>query len=194
MTIMWSAASCSSYLLNFMNKYLEGTIYQNNYNEQCAALLAVYVGANLYAKLGKKTAFIFAYSLALGGGILIYLLESKSIDVPDILLAQYEGGPIKRYHKAVAFLIPEITFFAKFGVSLAFLCTYQASFSDQTIFPTEKRATAIGTCQFFARGITILAPEIAELPAPRPIMFFCGIAFIALCTSFSFASDFTEEF
>ena len=36
MAIMWSTTSFTSYLLCFMNKYLEGSIYQNNYlNQGC---------------------------------------------------------------------------------------------------------------------------------------------------------------
>jgi len=79
-----------------------------------------------------------------------------------------------------------VTFLAKFGISLAFLCTYQASFSDETTFPIHIRASAIGTCQFFARGLTILAPEITELPSPLPIVAFLAIVTLALITSYTF--------
>ena len=51
-----------------------------------------------------------------------------------------------QHTKAVAFLVPKVTFIAKFGIGLAFLFTYQASFSDEELFSADVRATAIGTC------------------------------------------------
>jgi hypothetical protein len=57
------------------------------------------------------------------------------------------------------------------------------------LFPDEKRATAIGICQLVARGLTILSPEEAELPAPQPMMIFCGLVSLALITTFTFPAD-----
>lgn len=54
MTVVWSACSFSSYLLNFMNKYLEGSIFENNYAEGLAGGLATIVGASLYSRVGMK--------------------------------------------------------------------------------------------------------------------------------------------
>ena len=45
MTIFWSAASFSTFLLNFMNKYLEGSIFDNNYAEGFAGVLSVLIGS-----------------------------------------------------------------------------------------------------------------------------------------------------
>jgi hypothetical protein len=42
---MWSGASFSHYLLNFLNKYLEGSIFQNNYFEGVAGIIATGIGA-----------------------------------------------------------------------------------------------------------------------------------------------------
>lgn len=76
---------------------------------------------------------------------------------------------------------------------MAFLSTYQASFSDKTIFPQAVRATAIGQCQLLARGVTILAPMVSELQKPLPIMFFCGGCLLALIVSLTFQAEPTEE-
>jgi hypothetical protein len=57
------------------------------------------------------------------------------------------------------------------------------------LFPDEKRATAIGICQLVARGLTILSPEEAELPAPQPMLIFCGLVSLALLTTFTFPDD-----
>lgn len=45
MTVMWCAASFGSYVLNFLNKYLEGTIYQNSYAEATAGIISCLVGS-----------------------------------------------------------------------------------------------------------------------------------------------------
>lgn len=92
MTVMWSASSFSNYLLNFMNKYLEGTIFQNNYYEGLAGIVAACVGAQIYGRFGKRYAFNFAFGLALSGGIIIYLLESHRISIPESILMSFPGG------------------------------------------------------------------------------------------------------
>jgi len=143
---MWSACSFSNYLLNFLNKYLEGSIFTNNYYEGIAGILATAAGAKFYAKLGKKKSFTLSFSLALFGGSMIFLLESGIIALPPSLLDSFTGPNRIKHIKAVAFLVPKVTFIAKFAMAFAFLCAYQASFSDPTLFPSEVRATAIGTC------------------------------------------------
>ena len=45
MTVMWSMSSFGLYLLNYLNKYLEGSIYEVNYSEGLAGSLAIVIGA-----------------------------------------------------------------------------------------------------------------------------------------------------
>jgi hypothetical protein len=45
MTVMWCASSFGAYLLNFLNKYLEGTIFENNYVEASAGIIALLIGS-----------------------------------------------------------------------------------------------------------------------------------------------------
>jgi len=107
------------------------------------------------------------------------------MSIPALILNIFPGNAMAQQHQAMGFLIPKITFFAKFGTALSLLFTNQASFSDQTLFPVQTRASAIGICQFIARGVTVLAPQVCELPSPAPIQYFCGIAFLAFATSFT---------
>ena len=74
MTVMWTGSSFGYFTLNFMNKYFEGNMYQNNYIDGCAGLLSCMIGSQIYAFFGKKSCFLFAYSMALIGGILVLLL------------------------------------------------------------------------------------------------------------------------
>jgi len=189
MTIMWSAGSFSNYLLNFMNKYLEGSLFTNNYYEGIASMLSVILGAYIYSKFGKKKSFILSFGLCIIGGVCIFVLETGAVPIPDSYLAMFTGSLKVKKIKAVASLVPKVTFIAKFGTGFAFLCCYQASFSDDTLFASDVRATAIGSCQVIARGLTILAPEITELKSPRPIMSFIFVSTLALVTSFTFSED-----
>ena len=124
MTIMWSASSFSNYLLNFLNKYLEGSIFTNNYCEGVAGVLAVLCGAQIYSRLGKRSSFIIAFTLALFGGCLIFILESGCFTIPISFVDSFSGTQHMKHTKAVAYLVPKVTFIAKFGIGLAFLFTY----------------------------------------------------------------------
>lgn len=48
MTVMWSVLSFSTWLLTFMNKKLEGSIYTNNYLESVAGGIATLAGCYVY--------------------------------------------------------------------------------------------------------------------------------------------------
>jgi len=61
-----------------------------------------------------------------------------------------------------------VVFFAKVGANMSFQNVYSASFNENMIFPFYKRATAIGICNLIARGVTVAAPMVAELPRPWP--------------------------
>jgi len=74
--------------------------------------------------MGKRISFVFAYSLALAGGILIFLLESDFYYLPPSFLDQFQGNLIHRRSAAVDFLVPKLIFFTKLGMFLSFLCTY----------------------------------------------------------------------
>lgn len=83
MTVMWTACSFGSHLLNFMNKYLEGSIFTNNYVEGYAGGLACLLAASLYSRFGMKKTFLISYGLSLFGGVLVCLLEGGIIHLPD---------------------------------------------------------------------------------------------------------------
>lgn len=81
--------------------------------------------------------------------------------------------------------MPQCIFLCKFGVAMAFLSSYYASFCDDRIFSSDRRATAIGICNFVARGLTGLSPMINELKEPVPMGFFMVMCFIALVNTVS---------
>ena len=67
-TIQWSVASFSFYMLQFMNKYFEGSIYVNYYLDSCAGICGSLLALLTYKFLRMKWSFVFAISLTLISG------------------------------------------------------------------------------------------------------------------------------
>ena len=109
MTVMWCAASFGCYELNFLNKYLEGSIFQNNYLEAAAAFIACAIGAQVYSILGQRVCFATSFGMCLLGGIVVFLLESDSIKLPLLF-------GLHSHEAMVVFLVPKVIFFAKLGI------------------------------------------------------------------------------
>ena len=116
MTVMWSTCSFGGHLLNFMNKYLEGSIFTNNYYEGIAGGFSTVFGAKLYSTFGMRTSFILSFSLALVGGSMVYLLESGKVDLPMFFLSQFDGHAKHQKYLAINYLVPKFTLLAKLGV------------------------------------------------------------------------------
>ena len=79
MTIMWSAVSFTTYLLHFQLKYLQGSIFINDYYCGLSDTMAVIFGGLIYSRLGLKNTYYFAYAMGLAGGIGILYLELTQI-------------------------------------------------------------------------------------------------------------------
>lgn len=93
MSIMWTACSFSFHLLNFMNKYLEGSIFTNNYVEGVAGIIGTAMGTVIYTRYGQKTTFLFSFSMALFGGTMIFLIETGLMPMPIFILRKFTGSP-----------------------------------------------------------------------------------------------------
>jgi hypothetical protein len=79
---MTTAASFSSYLLIYMNKYLSGTIYINYYLDGIAIVLSYTIGAPIYKLFLSRNAFIISYCITLIGAFGIYLYEAGWLEPP----------------------------------------------------------------------------------------------------------------
>ena len=133
----------------------------------------------MYTRLRVKISFIFSVSLTLFGASLIFLFEAGYIS-PYFIDDCGANSPYKNDEKLdhsekdkqwhLSKIIPVMSFITKFGLNLSFLNAYICSYNDDEIFPIIKRATAIGICNFIARTLTILAPIVAELDRPIPIL------------------------
>ena len=123
MSIMWTAASFCMQLLQYMNKYLTGTIFLNLYLDGAAGITAVLSGEALYSCLKTKWSFVISFSVTLVGSFGIFMFESGYISpyFIDSMGSPPSGYPEgsdrdREYH--LKRIIPYFTFLAKVGVHL----------------------------------------------------------------------------
>ncbi len=108
----------------------------------------------LYNKLGMKLSFTLLFALSAIGGLLILLIGSED----------------KTW-------MPIFVIIAKFGISGGFVIVYV---STVEVFPTLFCSTAMGFCNFLARVLTILAPEVAEHAPPLPMALFTSLCAVGM--------------
>ena len=154
MAYMWSACSFTYYMIAFQLKYLPGNIYTNSYASGSSELVAIAIAGYVYAKLGIKLSFSIAFIISAFGGLCILFIGEDSV-----------------------FWMPFFVILAKFGISGGFVIVYV---STVDVFPTLFCATALGFCNFFARVLTILAPEVAEQPPPIPMILFVSLTSLGI--------------
>lgn len=94
---MWTVSSFSFYLLMFMNKYYEGSIYVNYYLDGVAGLVGSSLSLLTYGCLKMRWSFIISLSLTLLATILVFVYQSTdasphwvSVFVPDDSKSPYE--------------------------------------------------------------------------------------------------------
>lgn len=155
MAYMWIACSFCYYLINLYVKYLPGNIYQNSMSSGAAEALAYVTSGFLLNKFGVKRTFTGLLILSLFGGICI------------IFLGERVGGAWMS-----VFVIA-----AKFGIAGGWTLVYCGT---MIIFPTLFCGTAIGFCNFGARFMTIFAPQVAERPAPWPMIMFSAFVLLGI--------------
>lgn len=122
------------------------------------------------------------------------MLEAGAIN-PDISYriglsgkSTLESGSAAESEFYLASIVPLLAFFCKLGINMAFQGAYLGSFSNEAMFPINKRATAIGICNFVARLLTIFSFMVAELKKPGPAIYLVVVTFIALLVCFTLPS------
>lgn len=154
MTYLWTACSFCYYMIMFQMKYLPGNIYVNTYANQFSEIFANVFTGVIYTRFGLKRSFTISYGISVVGSVLIIMFGS-----------------------ALKVLMPLFVILAKFGIATAFTLCY---IGNVDVFPTLFSVTAMGICNFFARISTILAPEVAEVEAPVPMIIFCALSSLAI--------------
>jgi len=75
MTILFTVASFSNYMLGFMNKYYEGSIFVNYYLDALAGALGAVLGLVSFKFLRIKWSFIVGLTLTLLGGFFLLMFQ-----------------------------------------------------------------------------------------------------------------------
>ena len=108
--------------------------------------MAAFLASGYIVKLfGIRLAFLSAFGSAILGGTLMIIFYSVDSAMAVFVLL------------------------SSFGTSLAFNSCY---LTTPMVFPVHLTGTAFGICNLFARCSTILAPIIAEVTFPTPMIVF----------------------
>ena len=160
-------------------KYLEGNIFINFYIFGAAGIIAVFIGGIAYSKYGLRYSYLLSFFLSIIASIGMLIIQTKQI--PFSTDAQRDQFDEK--------FMPFLILFLKMGIIMSFIITTQASFTDDRIFPANKRNTSVGSCGMIARSITIVAPIVNEWPAPLPLLVILAFSVCGMFTSFSFPKE-----
>lgn len=194
LTIMWSVGIFDTYMMLMLNKYLEGSIYTNFYLEGLAGVVGSAFAEFTYSWLKLRDGTLVGCSVTIFGGLLIWAFEGGLFS-PNWVhkwgfseKSPYPADSPDTTDFYLAVIMPYFGFFTKIGINIIVQNAYQGSFSNDTVFPITRRATATGVCNFFARGVTIFAPFVAEFEKPIPIINLCVYTAIALGITFKLPS------
>lgn len=138
-------------MIGFLLKYLDGNIYLNTTASTLSDIAAYICGGIIYKYLKVRATFGLGFLIGLIGGLLIVFFGDKE----------------KR-------LMPIFLIFAKFGISINFFLCYVATVK---LFPTLFVATAFGFIGLFSNILTILAPFVAEVNEPTPMLIYSALCF-----------------
>ena len=61
------------YVIMFLNKTMEGSLFLNSYLEAIANLIALFTGSIIYGWLQLRISFIFSYSITLFGAFFVFM-------------------------------------------------------------------------------------------------------------------------
>lgn len=125
MSIMWTAASFCLYLLQYLNKYLTGSIFINYYLDGLAGIIAALFGQAIFGCLKIKWSYVLSFTITLLGSLGIFLFEGGYIspyfiDSMGNPPSPYPEGSDKDREWHLKKIIPYFTFLAKIGVNLTF--------------------------------------------------------------------------
>ena len=159
-------------------KYLEGNIFVNFYIFGIAGIIAVLTGGILCNRLGFKVTYYVSNIFSIVGSVAIIIIQGH--------LIPFDTPEQKEYFEEKS--MPILILILKLGIIMNFITTTQISFTDDRIFPANRRNTSVGTCGMIARSITILAPIVNEWAAPIPIIVIFVLSVIGFATSTTFPS------
>ena len=162
-TTLWLSCSLVVCTKLFLVRYLPGDIYINQTSTLCADLTAVLL-IHIFDKIMNKRNLIKMFFFLMGIGTNILLFTTVGLSEEQILIS-----------------VPVSLFFISTGTTGSVNALYMA---HNDLFPAVFRSTTHGICNIVARGLSMFAPLIAEMPEPYPEWFLFTVSIIAICMSF----------
>lgn len=154
---MWSISSFNYYLIFFAMKYLSGSIYVNTTASAISENSAYVVSGILLNKIGIKACYVCALIIAIIGGFLLTVYS--------------DAGALEAV----------FVFIARFGICWSFNNCY---LSTPLLFPSHLRVRTFGIVHLLASFVTVLAPLIAEIHPPIPMLLFTLLSAFIMGMSF----------
>ena len=154
MTLTWQALGFTYTLVSFELKYLQGDIFMNSYNSAIAEIIAKLGAGVVLIRLGVKPLFATAFIIAFLGAINLLQLSSHADPIYASILIMM----------------------TKFGVSMGWVA---ACLSMIELFPSSLVATAFGICNVMNKSVAMIAPLVAEMPPPTPMLIVVAVTALA---------------
>lgn len=120
------------YIIDFQIKYQPGDIYTNLVAQAFSEFTATFVCGLLYKKFGIRFSFSLSYVFAIVGSVSLIMFAEDYLE-----------------------FVPYFLFLLRVGLNTGLCLVY---FVNADVFPTLFTGSAFGICNFFGRGLTILAP------------------------------------
>lgn len=159
MNVAWSGFSFGFFLINSYMKYIPGDIYTNVIYSSLADLFSTFFAAYLSKYLGNQKALIISFFIS--GVFAFALVFQPTVD-----------------DEQLSYTLLALVILTKLGVcSASNIC----SLITAEYFPVKYASSVFGFCSIAARFTTILAPLVAEMEAPTPMLI---LSAFALCTIF----------
>jgi hypothetical protein len=146
MIYIWIASSFGLYLITFQMKYLPGNIYVNTLVSSIVDIPISIIAGVVYYKYGVRVTLPIFYVISTFGAILLIMFGGLNDALDSILVM-----------------------LARCGVKVALDLCYLA---NSTIFPAIFAGTAFGLCNIGGKLFTIIAPLLAEVGKPIPMITF----------------------
>jgi len=144
----------SGTLVSFEIKYLQGDIFVNSYTVAVAEIIAKLGAGVVLIRLGIKPLFAAAFLIAfLGAANLVQLSPLADPMYASVLIMM-----------------------TKFGVSMGWVA---ACLSMIELFPSSLVATAFGICNVMNKSVAMMAPLVAEVAPPTPMLIVAIVTAIA---------------
>lgn len=152
---MWCASSICFFIIGFYLKYIPGNVFQNVIIVSVADQLSSVTAGILAQKLGAKNTIVFSFALAaISAPVIIFYKDNITVMI-SILVTRY-------------------------GINSAFTLCFIVT---TDYFPSIVSSQVFGFCNIFSRLSTALAPLLAEMEPPLPILVYTFICVISLIFS-----------